>query len=118
MKAHKELGGGLTAGRLFAVVLLLAALWLPGEATAAGRLGEFLGGLKAADIDPAADGFGTVEGDPPVAKLLKGDQLVGYAFLNGDVVDSTGYSGKPINIVIGIDLEGKITGAKLVEHHE
>ncbi|MGX7875501.1 FMN-binding protein [Mesorhizobium sp. ORM6] len=45
-------------------------------------------------------------------------QLVGYAFLTNDVVDATGYSGKPINIVVGIDLDGKITGAKLVEHHE
>lgn len=107
------------ARRLIAVfVLLLAVLWLPYEASAAGRLGEFLGGLKAADIDPAADSFGEVEGTPPAAKLLKGGQFVGYAFLTGDVVDSTGYSGKPINIVVGIDLDGKITGAKLVEHHE
>jgi NosR/NirI family nitrous oxide reductase transcriptional regulator len=34
------------------------------------------------------------------------------------VVDATGYSGKPINIVVGLDLKGRITGAKLVEHHE
>ncbi|MBN9547705.1 MAG: FMN-binding protein, partial [Alphaproteobacteria bacterium] len=61
---------------------------------------------------------GQVEGSPPAAKLLKDGQLVGYAFVTGDVVDSTGYSGKPINIVVGIDLDGKITGAKLVEHHE
>ncbi|TIU22264.1 MAG: hypothetical protein E5W38_33285, partial [Mesorhizobium sp.] len=61
------------ARRLIAVfVLLLAVLWLPYEASAAGRLGEFLGGLKAADIDPAADSFGEVEGTPPAAKLLKG----------------------------------------------
>ena len=39
-------------------------------------------------------------------------------FLNSDVVNAVGYSGKPIRIAIGIDTQGVITGAKLVEHHE
>ena len=39
-------------------------------------------------------------------------------FLNSDVVNAVGYSGKPIRIAIGIDTRGVITGAKLVEHHE
>ena len=39
-------------------------------------------------------------------------------FLNSDVVNAVGYSGKPIRIAIGIDTAGVITGAKLVEHHE
>jgi NosR/NirI family nitrous oxide reductase transcriptional regulator len=103
---------------LSVLLFLAAATWCPGEARAASRLAEFLGKVQAAEIDPAADSFGEVEGDPPAAKLLKGDRLVGYAFLNADIVDSTGYSGKPINIVVGIDLDGRITGAKLVEHHE
>ena len=104
---------------LLSVLLFLAAATsCPSEARAASRLAEFLGKVQAAEIDPAADRFGEVEGDPPAAELLKGDRLVGYAFLNADIVDSTGYSGKPINIVVGIDLEGRITGAKLVEHHE
>ncbi|RTM05404.1 MAG: FMN-binding protein, partial [Hyphomicrobiales bacterium] len=119
MKSQIEFGRRLMTRRLMAIlVLLLAVLWLPCEASAASRLGEFLGAVKAADIDRAADSFGEVEGNPPAARLLKGGQLVGYAFLTNDVVDATGYSGKPINIVIGIDLDGKITGAKLVEHHE
>jgi NosR/NirI family nitrous oxide reductase transcriptional regulator len=33
-------------------------------------------------------------------------------------VNSTGYSGKPINIVVGINLNGEIVGVELVEHHE
>jgi NosR/NirI family nitrous oxide reductase transcriptional regulator len=101
-----------------ALILIVAVLGLSCEAIAAGRLGEFLGRIKASDIDAAADRFGEVGGNPPAVKLLKDGQLVGYAFLTNDVVDSTGYSGKPINIVVGIDLDGKITGAKLVEHHE
>lgn len=103
-------------------ILLLAALvgFLSTQAPACakGRLDEFLPRLQPAQIDPAADRFGPLEGDPPVVPLLAQGKLVGYAFLNADVVDSTGYSGKPINIVIGIDRDGRITGAKLVEHHE
>jgi len=97
---------------------LLAALPLSSQALAKGRLGEFLPKLQAADIDPEASAFGAIEGNPAVAPLTKDGKLVGYGFLNADVVDSTGYSGKPINIVIGLDLTGRITGAKLVEHHE
>ncbi|RUU71021.1 FMN-binding protein, partial [Mesorhizobium sp. M2C.T.Ca.TU.009.01.2.1] len=119
MKPDFGLGWRSASLGFLATFLLLFVLLCPqAEANASGRLGEFLSGIKAADIDPAADSFGEVEGNPPAAKLLKGGQPVGYAFLTNDVVDSTGYSGKPINIVVGIDLDGKITGAKLVEHHE
>lgn len=44
--------------------------------------------------------------------------MLGYLFLSSDVVDSNGYSGRPIQILIGMDLEGKILGVKLLEHHE
>jgi NosR/NirI family transcriptional regulator, nitrous oxide reductase regulator len=108
-----------------AVLILIAlagffsgALSASDAASAKGRLDEFLPRLQAAEIDPAADRFGPIQGDPPVAPLLQHEALVGYAFLNADVVDATGYSGKPINIVVGLDRDGRITGAKLVEHHE
>jgi NosR/NirI family nitrous oxide reductase transcriptional regulator len=102
----------------FALLLFGFLSVLPAQAYAKGRLEEFLPRLQPAEIDPAADHFGAAEGDPPVAPLLHGGEVVGYAFLNADVVDSTGYSGKPINIVIGLDRDARITGAKLVEHHE
>src|SRR5262249_50500454 len=44
--------------------------------------------------------------------------LLGFAYLNSDAVDSTGYSGKPIRILIALDPAGKLIGAKLMEHHE
>jgi NosR/NirI family transcriptional regulator, nitrous oxide reductase regulator len=103
---------------ILVLAVLVGFLAAPIGACAKGRLEEFLPRLQPAEIDPAADRFGPIEGDPPVAPLLAQGKLVGYAFLNADVVDSTGYSGKPINIVIGLDRDGRITGAKLVEHHE
>jgi NosR/NirI family nitrous oxide reductase transcriptional regulator len=98
---------------LLAVVLLVAP-----PAKAEPRLGEFLKSIQPADIFPGADRFGPIEGTPSAAAAYAGDKLLGYIYLNADVVDSTGYSGKPINIVIAIGLDGKIAGAKLVEHHE
>src|SRR5690349_20868890 len=91
---------GEQLARAALLLLFLAALWPAAEARAAGRLAEFLDKVTATAIDPAADRFGSVDGNPPAAPLLKGDKLVGYAFLNGDIVDSTGYSGKPVNIVV------------------
>ncbi len=40
------------------------------------------------------------------------------AFVNADWIDSTGYSGKPIEILVGPGADGKIAGAQLIDHHE
>jgi NosR/NirI family nitrous oxide reductase transcriptional regulator len=100
----------------FLACLILAVTTLP--AAAQGRLAEFLSHLQPRDVDPSADQFGSVAGAVPAAPLLKQGEIVGYAFLNSDIVDSTGYSGKPINVVVGLDRDARITGARLVEHHE
>ncbi len=85
---------------------------------AAANLGQFLAGLAASDVVPGADRFGPVQPDPAVAPAYRGGTLVGYAYLNSQQVDAIGYSGKPIHIVVGLDLEGTIVGAKLVAHSE
>ena len=101
--------------------LLLIALLVPLVATAqagADRLDQFLAKVTPAEIVPGADRFGPVQADPAVAPAMRGETIVGYAFLNSQQVDATGYSGKPIHIVVGVDLEGTIVGAKLVGHSE
>ena len=100
---------------LLAFLMLVVAM---SPAAAQSRLAEFISHVQPHDIDPAADQFGSVTGAVAAAPLLRQGQIVGYAFLNSDIVDSTGYSGKPINIVVGLDRDARITGAKLVEHHE
>lgn len=102
--------------------LLLAALALlacqPATGRAEPRLPEYFAKFQIADVFPGADHLGPVTGTPPAAAAYAGSHLLGYVFLNSDVVNSAGYSGKPISIVIGISSEGKIVGAKLVDHHE
>ena len=104
------------------ILLLLIGLLLAGlpasPALAQSRLAEFLAKIPPAELAPGADRFGSPEGTPPAAPIFKGADLLGYAYLNSDVVDATGYSGKPIHILVAIDASGKILGAKLMEHHE
>src|SRR5262249_29760171 len=103
-------------GALLLAILLIA--FVPRPAAAQSRLPEFLKTLPPGESFPGADRYGPVEGKPPAAPAFAGDRLLGYVYLNSDIVNATGYSGKPIHIVIALGLDGKIAGAKLVEHHE
>jgi NosR/NirI family nitrous oxide reductase transcriptional regulator len=108
--------------RVAARILLLIGVLFAGlqaaPAVAQSRLADFLKSVPPAELVDGAERFGAPEGTPPMAPIFAGERLLGYAYLNSDVVDATGYSGKPIHIVIALDPAGKILGAKLVEHHE
>jgi NosR/NirI family transcriptional regulator, nitrous oxide reductase regulator len=101
---------------LLITILLLGVM--PARAQSGIHLGDFLKQTQLSDVFPGADRVGPVEGNPPAAAVYRGDQALGFVYLNSDVVSSTGYSGKPIRILVGIDINGRIVGAKLVEHHE
>ena len=87
-----------------------------------------VGGVRAADVAttypqartffPDADRFGDLEGAPRAAPAYRGERLLGYVFLTGDVVRIPAYSGKPINTLVGFDLAGRITGLAIVQHEE
>ena len=81
-------------------------------------IGRFLDKVEPGEIVPGADSFGAVRDDLPVASALSGGETIGWVFLNSDFAGSVGYSGKPIHVLIGIDKEGVVTGAKLVKHYE
>lgn len=96
---------------------MMLLLWAsPGMA--AGRVQEFLPKAQPAEFFPGADRFGAPQGDPPLVPVHQGDRLLGYVYLNSDVTSAVGYSGKPINLLVGIDPNGVITGIKLVDHKE
>ncbi len=91
---------------------------LVGEARAAGRLSDYLAKAEPAELVAGANRYGPLQGDPAIAPAYKDDQLLGFVYLNSEFANATGYSGKPIQILIGIDPKGVITGLKLVEHKE
>lgn len=67
---------------------------------------------------PGANRLGPLQGDPAIAPAYKDDNLLGFVYLNSDFANATGYSGKPIQLLVGISPKGVLTGLKLVEHKE
>ena len=71
-----------------------------------------------ARVFPAAENFGRMSGAPPAVIAYKAGTVLGYVLFTYDVVKSVGFSGKALDIAVGLDLSGHITGAELVEHQE
>lgn len=99
-------------------LVIVAATLFACTAFAAQDLATYLPKASPGDFFPDADRFGPAQGDPPAVPVYRGDQLKGFVYLNSDFANSTGYSGKPIRLLVGIDPKGAITGLKLVEHKE
>ncbi|MGG5810013.1 4Fe-4S binding protein [Falsiroseomonas sp. CW058] len=107
------MAGGLL--RAFLVALLI--LGIAGPAGAA-RLADFLRDQPAGEVMPGADSLGPPQGEPPMAPALAAGRQVGWVWLNSDVTDATGYSGKPIHMLVAADMDGVIRGIRLVDHKE
>ncbi|HSH47669.1 MAG TPA: 4Fe-4S binding protein, partial [Halomonas sp.] len=73
--------------------------WLPGVFPGADAVGEPVEGIAALQV-------------------LRDGELVGYVFETNDIAPIAAYSGKPVNMRVGLDLEGKITGVEVLEHSE
>lgn len=69
---------------------------------------------------------GEIQSDLPVYPLFVKDaaspdskpELKAYVFETNEVVSVRGYSGKPLNILVVIDLSGRLLSAKLIDHKE
>lgn len=110
-------------GRLFGAICFAALVlsWVSGKTHAASEetLRALSNAIAASDIYPGAGRFGDMLSEPQAREILddKG-RVIGHAILNTDYLASIGYSGKPIFILIGIDQDGEIRGAKMVKHSE
>lgn len=72
---------------------------------------------------PLAERFSLRQGNPSFVKGLRdgknGEEVVGYVFLSTDVApEIVGYSGKPIVTLVGMDADGRISGARILKHSE
>jgi NosR/NirI family nitrous oxide reductase transcriptional regulator len=106
----------MTDRRSFLVVLL-ALLTL--TATTAAHADEMPGLMALVrDMFPTADQVGSFSGKPPAAAVtLKGSDL-GLIFYTNDVLPVPAYSGKPVNCLVGFDMQGHIRGVRIVHHEE
>lgn len=105
---------GLRAGCIAGLLLVVAGF---GDAAAA-EVERFIAKAQPADLMPGADRFGPLAANAPVLPVYKGAELLGHAFLTSDFVNTTGYSGRPIHVLVGLTPDGVVTGAKMVDHHE
>ena len=96
---------------VFAVILL-------GSNAQAERLSTYLAKINVTDFFKDGDRIGDIRADMPVAPVFKGQQPLGFIFLNSDWSNSIGYSGKPIDVVLGMTGAGVITSGRMVAHKE
>ncbi len=105
-----------------ALLLLLPLLLLPRSAVA--QIPLRIDDELLTRVMPGATSFSDKVGDPPVYHAFADDpngtsgRLIGYVFLSSDLPpEEFGYSGS-IQVLVGVDLTGNLTGAAVVAHHE
>ncbi len=94
---------------------LLLALLTSAAFTAAGA--DIVSDL-ARTFFPQADQVGAFEGDPLAAPVYHEGELLGYVLRTTDVVQIPAYSGKPVMLLVGFDLAGRLTGLEVIKHEE
>lgn len=110
--------------RAAALLAHIAALWIvllalaPAVQAQSPVLSTYLAEVPAATLVEGADSYGAMRSDLPVASVLRGGETIGWAFVTSDFVGTTGYSGKPIHVMVAVGLDAKLTGVKLVKHSE
>ena len=67
---------------------------------------------------PGAERLEDFAGPPPAARAFKDGRMAGFVLSTNEVVGSTGYGGGPIDVLVGVTLDGTITGAHLLSHNE
>lgn len=70
------------------------------------------------DIFPTASHVANQHSQQSIWPVYRGAALLGYLFESSDFVEIPGFSGEPVNLLVGIDVHGKFTGVKLLKHHE
>src|SRR6516225_6810633 len=99
--------------------LCARSAWALGEEPKSGEtITQYLTPAILEEIFPGADKIGEVTGTPPAAAVFKRDRQLGYLFSTWDVVQSKGFSNRPLILLVGVDLTGHITTARLVHHTE
>jgi Na+-translocating ferredoxin:NAD+ oxidoreductase RnfG subunit len=91
-------------------MLLLAGFW---HTARAGPVADL-----AQQYFPQADRVGDFEGVPLAAPVYRDEKLLGYVLRTTDIAPIPAYSGKPITLLVGLGLDGRITGLDILEHSE
>jgi NosR/NirI family nitrite reductase transcriptional regulator len=120
----KKLSRGSPTKLVAALLIMIPLLYLePGLAADAtgSQVQRKIDYLTAAKLFPETSSnllISRVEGTPPVWIVSSAAGPIGFIASTAEVTQSVGYSGQPIDILVGISMGARITGATLVEHKE
>jgi len=67
---------------------------------------------------PETTSVGEFKGEPLSAPVYQGNHLLGYVLRTTDIAPIPAYSGKPVNLLVGLNLDGWIAGLEIIEHSE
>ncbi|MCE8035065.1 regulatory protein NosR [Billgrantia tianxiuensis] len=95
-----------------ALIWLFGMLMLLGLPTQAFELSQVQVGF------PSATRLADTDGGLPAKAVYADETLLGYAFETQDITPIPAYSGKPINMLVGVDREARITQATILGHEE
>lgn len=114
---------GSLARILALLVAILALAFAAGNARAQDTAGTTPLEVRATEeirdaLFPDADRFEPSDGTPPYLRAYVGDVQLGYIFSTLDVVRARSYSSLPFDAIVGMDLSGKLTGIRLIRHHD
>jgi NosR/NirI family nitrous oxide reductase transcriptional regulator len=93
--------------------LLACLLLLVGQMCHAATVAEL-----ARQYFPGADRVGEFEGDPLAAGVYRDGKLLGYVLRTTDIAPIPAYSGEPITLLVGLGLDGRISGLEITRHSE
>ena len=100
-------------------IALIAVACATSASAEKGKLRERLTPEVMKVVFPAgAERLGPEEGSPPAIAVYQGDKVVAYVFSTLDIIAAPGYTTTPFDVIAGVDLAGRITGAKVVFHAE
>jgi len=100
------------------IVLTLCCAQVTLAQQAAPVLESYVGTLEASGLFPGADRLGKIELGLPILPVYRGDEKLGHVFVTSDFVSTIGYSGKPIDILVAMDMQGVISTVRLLQHAE
>ncbi|MCC7017230.1 MAG: regulatory protein NosR [Rhodospirillales bacterium] len=69
-------------------------------------------------VFPGATRAGEFSGTPPAAVVFENDAPAGYLLSTQAVIGSVGFSGRPLDVLVGLGNDGRIRGAHLRKHNE
>ncbi|MCC6315209.1 MAG: 4Fe-4S binding protein, partial [Thermomicrobiales bacterium] len=67
---------------------------------------------------PTADHFVNVDARPPFIEAYRGEERLGYVLSAFDAVRPPSYTRQPFDALVGIDIDGTITGVQLLKFYD